>query len=129
MQKQLSKSIWSALLGVIPIIILEFVSNPPKHVYDEFNHMILFSEPKDIDQNLINRKMKWIYLIVVFVSFLIHIFAWYYVTVFCSIYTKSSVSWVCGGIISLVIKMMIIQPIIPLVLALFRIIYYKWKTK
>ena len=91
--------------------------------------MILFSDPKDIDQNLISRKMKWRHLTVIFLSFLIHMFAWYYVTVFCSIYTKSSVSWVCGGIISLILKMIIIQPIIPLVLALFRTIHLKWKTK
>jgi hypothetical protein len=116
-------------LGTIPIIILEIVSNPSSSVYDEFNHMILFSKPKDIDQDFISKKMRWRYFIVIILSLLIHMFAWYYVTVFCSIYTKSSVSWVCGGLISLIIKMLIIQPVIPLILVLFRAIYFKWRKK
>jgi len=98
-------------------------------IYYKFNKMILFSDAKDIDTDFIQKNMRWRHIIVYALSFLIHIFAWYYVVVFCSVYTKSSVSWVCGGIISMVIKLFIIQPIIPLVLSLFRSFSFYFKAK
>lgn len=102
----------------------------PKSIYNEYNLMILNKDTKEIDHSFIVRKMRIRYIIVIFFSLVFHLIAWYYVIVFCSVYTKSSVSWVCGGIISIIIKMLIIQPIIPLFLALFRAIYFKYpKTK
>ncbi len=91
--------------------------------------MILYSDQKDIDPNFIKKKMKWRYLFFVMLSLIIHLFAWYYVTIFCSVYTKSSVSWVCGGIISVVIKMGFVQPVIPIILGLFRKLYFKYQKQ
>ena len=91
--------------------------------------MILTKDYKDIDTNFIIKKKKWRYLLALLIALIFHFFAWYYVTVFCSVYTKSSVSWVCGGIISLIIKYLFFQPLIPLFKAFYRWMTYKYQKK
>ena len=111
------------------MLILNFIISTPPSIYNEYNRMILTKEYKDIDKNFILKKKKWRYLLVFIFAFCFHFIAWYYVTVFCSVYTKSSVSWICGGIISLIIKFFIIQPLIPLFKAIFRWMTYKYQKK
>ena len=111
------------------MLILNTIVSTPASVYNEYNKMILTREYKDIDKNFIFKKKMCRYILALSFALLLHLTSWYYVTVFCSVYTKSSVSWISGGIISLFIKFCIVQPILPFVKALFRWVTYKYPNK
>lgn len=111
------------------MMIINFSIRTPAKVYDEYNKMLMTMNPHDIDKYWILKKKKWRYLFALTFALVCHFVAWYYVTVFCSVYTKSSVSWICGGLISLVIKYFIVQPTIPLIKGLFRWMTYRYKKK
>jgi hypothetical protein len=111
------------------MFILNFLTRTPESVYNEYNRMILTKDFKNIDHFFIFKKKKWNYIIIIIFSAVLHLASWYYVTVFCSIYTKSSVSWVCGGIISMIINYLIIQPLTPFLKAIYRWMTYKYQKR
>jgi len=125
---QLAKSIWSILIGTVPIVLLKILATVPDRMYNKFNHALLTVEADKVEEanNILWRHMKWRYAAFFVLGLLLHLLAWYYVTVFCGVYIKSSVSWVCGGIISLIIKYIIVQPLLPFVLALLRLLAIKF---
>lgn len=65
-------------------------------------------------------RMKTRFVIVIIVAISLHLTAWYYVTAFCAIYTKSSVSWINGGFTSLIISIMVVQTVKPIVHVIIR---------
>ena len=73
-----------------------------------------------IEANFMNKKMRFRNIIVIVLSSIICSFSWYYVTVFCSVYPNSSLSWIYGGIITIFINYIIIKPLIVLIIAIFR---------
>ncbi len=129
LENQLGKSLWSVLIETVPMFILNFLTRTPESVYNDYNRMILTKDYKDIDQMFIIKRKKWNYIAVIIFALILHFTAWYYVTIFCSIYTKSSVSWICGGIISMIINYFIVQPLIPFLKAIFRWMTYKFQKK
>lgn len=122
LQYQLSKSIWSTILSSIPIIILNPLLNVPDRIYKEYNSGLLDYNPESANKslNIFYYKMLWRYAIYTTLALLLHLLSWYYVTVFCSVYIQSSFNWLYGGIISLVIKFVITQPILPAIRVLLR---------
>jgi len=118
-QKQFSKSVWSAIIGTIPLVIVKIIARPSYSIYKEYNEMILKNEGV-IEANFIEKKMKIRNIIVVILSSIISLLAWYYVTCFCSVYPNSSWSWISGGIITLFLRFIIIQPLIRFIVAIFR---------
>ena len=77
--------------------------------------MILTKEYKDIDKNFIVRKKKCRYFIALIFALILHLTSWYYVTVFCSVYIRSSINWFYGGLITLFTKFCITAPILPMI--------------
>lgn len=112
---QLSKSIWSAIIGSIPIILLNPLLKVPDNIYKEYNEGLLEYEPEKANKSLntFYARMLWRYIIYTIIAIILHLLSWYYVTVFCSVYTKSSRNWLYGGIISLVIQLVVSQPMLP----------------
>ncbi len=100
LQRQLSKSIWSAIIGTIPLFILRLIGKPSYLIYKEYNKMIIKNKGA-IEANFMNKKMRFRNIIVIVLSSIICSFSWYYVTVFCSVYPNSSLSWIYGGIITI----------------------------
>ena len=121
-QNQLAKSIWSVLIGEIPIALLNLLLIVPKEWYDCYNGSLIGQDIKEVKkgQEELYTKMRWRHLAFLTFSFILHMFSWYYVTVFCGVYIKSSVSWVCGGILSMMINIVIVQFSLPLIHTLMR---------
>jgi len=114
---------------LIPKFLLYYIANPPKSVYNEYNKMILTKDILEIDKDFIYKKMLVRYVIVIVLCLFIHGFCWYYMAVFCAVYRKSSATWIWGGIISLILKFLIIQTSIPLILVIFRYKAFKNPTR
>jgi hypothetical protein len=74
-------------------------------------------------------KMRWRYLLYIVVGTVLHALAWYYVTAFCSVYISSSISWICGGFISLIIKLFITQMLLPLIHTVIRAICVRFPNR
>ena len=53
--------------------------------------------------------MKTRYIIWIITSIIIHLFCFYYVICFCSIYRNSSWSWFYGSLISFIMDIMVIE--------------------
>jgi len=51
---------------------------------------------------------------------LIYIFSWYYISVFCHIYKSSTIEWIKGFFISLIIDFVIVALLFPLIMAIVR---------
>jgi hypothetical protein len=117
LQNQLSKSIWSLLIGEIPMILLGLLLIIPAAYKSELNESFKSKDPQIVGNSYgkLHFAMLVRYLLYVIFGFLLHLLAWYYVTVFCGVYISSSVSWICGGFISLIIKLFITQMALPLV--------------
>jgi hypothetical protein len=114
---QLAKSVWSVIIGTIPIILLKLLLIVPRKDYYTFNESLKKNDLESIKtaKNHLYSNMMMRYVLFVVLSFVLHMFCWYYVTAFCGVYIKSSVSWVCGGILSLIINLVIVQFSLPLI--------------
>jgi hypothetical protein len=119
---QFWKSVWSVIIGTIPIILLNFLLIIPNEVYEKFNNGLLTVDLDKIELAVmrLNESMRIKHYLYIFIAFILHMFSWYYVTAFCGVYTMSSVSWVCGGILSIIINLFFVQILIPLVHVGFR---------
>lgn len=128
---QLGKSIWSLIIGSIPIFIMKPLLIIPKSIYKEYNLGLLEYDQEKADQAIstLYKKMMWRYALYTIIAILIHFWAWYYVTCFCGVYIKSSINWLYGGIITLVIKFLISQPILPLIRTIIRAITHRYSNK
>lgn len=70
--------------------------------------------------------MKFRYCFVIITSILIHLFSWYYVTAFCGVYIKSSISWIYGGVLSTLINFLFVQTAKPLIHLILRFLAKKF---
>jgi hypothetical protein len=126
LQKQISKSIWSAIIGTIPFVILKFMSRPSYSIYKEYNKMIIENNGV-IEENFIDKKMRLRYIIVITLSSIISLLSWYYVTVFCSVYPNSSMNWIYGGFVTIFLNWIIIKPSICLIVSIFRSLAFYYR--
>ena len=115
-QYQLGKSIWSVLIGSIPIIIFKPILKVPAKYYEDYNKDILNNDiPKALEAyNNYLTKMWLRYVAYIIIAILFHLISWYFVTVFCGVYISSSMNWFYGGIITMIIKFIISTPIMSL---------------
>ena len=114
---QLSKSIWSVILGSIPIIMLNPLLKVPESIYKDYNNGLLDYDQESAKKSyyIFLKKMCWRYTLYCFFALLLHFLSWYYVTVFCSVYIKSSINWFYGGLITLFTKFCITAPLLPMI--------------
>lgn len=129
---QISKSIWSLLIGtLVPLIVLKLTLYTPKTVYEKYNLGLLSLDKEISIQAYIQyvKSMWWRYTIFIVCVSLIHLFSWYFVTVFCGVYIKSSINWFYGGIITLFIKFFVSQPLMAIIKTIFRIFVHIYPTK
>jgi hypothetical protein len=71
-------------------------------------------------------KMKCRYRLFVFTSLFINFVCWWYVIIFCGIYTTSTSGWIQGSIIGLVIDWCGISLAVPLIKTTIRILIRKY---
>jgi len=65
-----------------------------------------------------HRRINWTFWVLTAFATGIFIFSWYFYVVFNGVYTSTQLSWLYGGIISMIFNYAILQTIIPLVLAI-----------
>ncbi len=107
--KLIWKSILSAVICWIPVIILNLLTNIPRDLKIEIFKSINLHDNSSLKVIYLKFKksMKISYILFgVFASSLI-ILSWYYSTVFCSIYKYSSIVWFYGGVISILLDFVI----------------------
>lgn len=128
---QFSKSIWSLLIAIIPIIIFKPILKVPNRVYNAYNNKLLENKPQRALEayKIFKDKMSKWYFLYIFLTLIIHLFSWYYVTVFCGVYTKSSINWFFGGIITMIIKFVISTPLISFIRLIVRIFVRHYPNK
>ena len=128
---QLSKSIWSAIISSIPILILNPLLSVPQDVYRDYNEGLLDRDPQSANIHCKNfyKSMLWRYTVYIILVLIFHLLSWYYVTAFCGVYIKSSINWFIGGIISLLIQFIISQPLLPLIRTTIRALAKKYQNK
>lgn len=129
---QLSKSIWSLLIGtLVPLIVLKLTLYTPKAIYERYNQGLLSLQKEIAMEAYIQyvKSMWWRYIIFIVCVSIIHLFSWYFVTVFCGVYIKSSINWFYGGIITLFIKFFVSQPLMATIKTIVRIFVHIYPTK
>ena len=70
--------------------------------------------------------LRWIFYF--FFAISLSLGMWYYVLIFCGIYSSSSYSWMVGSFISLSIDYVLVSSIIPLSLSVVRLLITKWPS-
>ena len=60
---------------------------------------------KEVEEKLKTMKNKIIVLFIV--EFIVMLFYWYFLTAFCHVYTKTQVSWILDGILSIIIDFIV----------------------
>ena len=115
----------------MPLILLNFLIKLPKSIFDQLNKSLVTMDISNIEYayEKTKRSMFVRYVIFLTISLLLHMLSWYYVTVFCGVYVSSSISWVCGGILTAIIKICFTQVLMPLIHAVVRLIAQKFPNK
>ena len=60
------------------------------------------------------KQMKCRYIIFFSVGLVIQSFLFVFVTCFCGVFTRSQISWIQGGVISMVLRLFALQIVIPI---------------
>jgi hypothetical protein len=131
LKNQFSKSIWSLLIGEIPMLLLSLLLIIPVAYKNELNDSFKTKDAAIVNDcyHKLHMSMSTRYILYVILGVFLHLLAWYYVTVFCGVYISSSISWVCGGFISLIIKLFITAMILPLVHTCVRALCLLWPNR
>lgn len=103
--KLIWKSIISALLCWIPLIILNILTTTPANLNLRIFEKINTKNAKEVQEiyDHYRSAMKIRFFIFFFFSIALILLSWYYTIVFCSIYRYSSIVWFYGGIISFIL--------------------------
>jgi hypothetical protein len=104
------------------MILLGLLITMPLKYRNELNESLRSKDPDVANQGYsrVHSAMLLRYILYIVFGVFLHLLAWYYVTVFCGVYISSSISWICGGFISLIIKIFITQLLLPLIHTLVR---------
>lgn len=116
------KCLISMVIVVVFRLLLVYLIYPSKDVYKKLNESFISKQTETIDKALNIYKSSMLVSYVIFYTIFIFLlgFSLYYLTVFSNLYKKTSVIWISGSILTIVIDIVAIGVIYPIITLLFR---------
>jgi hypothetical protein len=129
-QHELSKSIFSFIIGAIPMMVIRFIAKPSLKSQRIVNEYVMSRNKPYIKQGARKYCISMLprNTIALGLGIILHLICWYYVTAFCAVYVNSSQNWIYGGVLSLIIDWCIVQPC-KFLIHLFIRFFAKWNRE
>jgi len=126
-----AKSIWAAIISGFIASVVEILVKPKKSAKEEMNEALKSRNEEEIKLADIEfrKAMRCRYIFYYLSVYIINVFFLYLVTTFCYVYTKSQIGWLQGSVISMVLRIFVLEVGIPLILCSFRYFSLRWNQK
>lgn len=111
---ELSKSIWSVVISIIIEIFINRIVYISGKKEKEFNDSLIthkLDEVKKGNKIFLKNMQRQIYILYAFITMML-LFCWYYSTCFCAVYPFSSIGWLYGCLLSLILDIIIYELIV-----------------